>query len=73
LAPKRPAATPTGPKWHKFTKRGKADLRQRSDFDDFIAPFLRDISGSGRYSRATVESLCHPESEELNLELVSIS
>ena len=72
LMPKRPAASAPPEKiWHKFTARGKSEKRKVDDYEGFIAPFLRDISGSGKFSRTTIESLSHPNSEDLNLELIA--
>lgn len=72
FTPKRSNLGPQKPHWHKFTKRGKEENRRVCDFADFIAPYLRNISGSGQYSRATIESLSCPESEDINLELVAL-
>ena len=55
--------------WHRHTRRGKEDERQQGIFEDFIAPFLRDIEGT--YSSRTISSLSSPSSEEMNLELVA--
>ena len=37
----------------------------------FIEPFLRDSASTRKYSRTTIASLEHPESEDINLELIS--
>lgn len=72
LVPKRPSRSAAPEKvWHKFTARGKSEKRKLDDYEGFMAPFLRDISGSGKYSRSTIESLSHSNSEDINLELIA--
>ena len=60
-----------GEKWHKYTQRGREEQRGRNDFEDFIAPFIRDLESRGKYSRRTLESLALHQSEEINYELIA--
>ena len=64
-------AGPASPKWHKHTQRGRAEEKGRNDFQDFIAPYLRDMERSGSFSRRTLDSLASHQSEEINYELIA--
>ncbi len=60
-----------GEKWHQHTARGRKEQAAKREFEDFIGPFLRDLSASGKYSPTTLESLSRPESEETSHELIA--
>lgn len=59
------------PKWHRHTQRGRAEERGRNDYEDFIAPYLRDMENKGVYSRRTLSSLASNQCEEINYELIA--
>ncbi len=59
------------PKWHRFTSRGREKVARRDHYEDFIAPFVRDLESSGKYSRPTIMSLRSQQCEETNHELIA--
>ncbi len=60
-----------GEKWHRHTARGKKESAAKKDFEDFIEPYIRDMTARGKYSRQTLQSLSCQESEETNHELIA--
>ena len=61
-----------GAKWHKFTKRGREQASVENAYEDFIAPYIRDMRSRGTYSERTLESLSTPECEmKTNHELIA--
>ena len=57
--------------YKKHTRKGRDLMAKDRDYNDFIAPFLRDISNNGAYSQSTIESLSSSNSEEINIELIA--
>ena len=53
-----------GPKWHKYTRRGKEASAQDTQYNEFIQPFIRDLRLNGKYREKTINSLLHPKGKK---------
>jgi ATP-dependent RNA helicase DHX36 len=59
------------PKWKKYASKNKSTEGQGDVFEDFIAPYLRQLRYDKKYSESTLESLASPKSEEVNHALIA--
>lgn len=56
--------------WEGGRQDRAAGFLRKREFDSVIVPYVRKLEKTRQYSRKTLEQLKHPESEEVNVDLI---